>query len=146
MSGLSIYRYIQDVADDVINTYESARPLDIVKSLKRVEFKILPLTDSVNGFYKYISPNRQMIVINENLTEEMFNFTLFHELAHYFLKHKNSLLLNSSFTSNLKEEYQADLYATYMYINYVKKYSHNALDDNFLPVRVNELMHHFIKK
>lgn len=146
MSILSIYRYIQDVADNVINTYGSARPLDIVNSLKRVEFKILPLTDSVNGFYKYISPNRQMIVINENLTEEMFNFTLFHELAHYFLGHKNTLLLNSSFTSNLKEEFQADLYATYMYVNYIKKCSYETLDNSFLPNRVNELMHNFIKK
>ena len=100
---MSIYRYIQNVADNVIDTYDSVRPLDIVKNLKRVEFKVLPLTNSINGFYKYISPNRQMIVINENLSEEMFNFTLFHELAHYFLGHKNTLLLNSSFTSTLKE-------------------------------------------
>lgn len=140
---MSIYRYIQDVADDVINTYESTRPLDIVKSLKRVEFKIVPLTDSVNGFYKYLSPNRQMIVINQNLDEEMFNFTLFHELAHYFLGHKNTMLLNSPITSTRKEEFQADLCATHLYMNYIKKYSFEASDDICLPKRVTELMHHF---
>lgn len=144
MSNLSIYRYIQDVADDVINTYESIRPVDIVKSLKRVEFKILPLTDSVNGFYKYISPNRQMIVINENLNEEMFIFTLFHELAHYFLGHKNTLLLNSSFTSSQKEEFHADLYATYMYLTYKKENSIETLDNSLFPNRVKELIHHFL--
>nr|DAL22396.1 MAG TPA_asm: IrrE protein [Caudoviricetes sp.]DAU43740.1 MAG TPA: IrrE protein [Caudoviricetes sp.] len=144
MDGLSIYRYIQDVADDVINTYESIKPIDIVNSLKRVEFKILPLTNSVNGFYKYISPNKQMIVINENLSKEMFNFTLFHELAHYFLGHKNTLLLNSSVTSMLKEEFQADLYATYMYLNYINNSSYESLNNNYLPNRVKELLHYFL--
>ncbi len=143
MSNLSIYRYIQDVADDVINTYESARPLDIVKSLKRIEFKILPLTDSVNGFYKYLSYNRQMIVVNGDLDEELFNFTLFHELAHYFLGHKNAMLLNSPITSTRKEEFQADLCATYLYMNYIKKYSFETLDEIYLPKRVTELMHYF---
>lgn len=141
---MSIYStYIQNVADNVINTYESAKPLDIVKSLKRVEFKILPLTNSINGFYKYISPNEQMIVINENLSEEMFTFTLFHELGHYFLNHKNSLLLNSSITSTLKEEFQADLYATYMYINYIKKYLDSSCENFYLPPRASELLHYF---
>ena len=140
---MSIYRYIQNVADNVIDTYDSVRPLDIVKNLKRVEFKVLPLTNSINGFYKYISPNRQMIVINENLTEEMFNFTLFHELAHYFLGHKNTLLLNSSFTSTLKEEFQADLYATYMYLHYIEAYTSCSLEEVSLPKRVNELIHYF---
>ena len=144
MDGLSIYRYIQDVADDVINTYESIKPIDIVNSLKRVQFKILPLTNSVNGFYKYISPNKQMIVINENLSKEMFNFTLFHELAHYFLGHKNTLLLNSSVTSMLKEEFQADLYATYMYLNYINNSSYESLNNNYLPNRVKELLHYFL--
>ena len=141
---MSIYRYIQDVADDVINTYESIKPIDIVNSLKRVEFKILPLTNSVNGFYKYISPNKQMIVINENLSKEMFNFTLFHELAHYFLGHKNTLLLNSSVTSMLKEEFQADLYATYMYLIYINNSSYESLNNNYLPNRVKELLHYFL--
>ena len=140
---MSIYRYIQNVADNVIDTYDSVRPLDIVKNLKRVEFKVLPLTTSINGFYKYISPNRQMIVINENLSEEMFNFTLFHELAHYFLGHKNTLLLNSSFTSTLKEEFQADLYATYMYLHYIEAYTSCSLEEVSLPKRVNELIHYF---
>lgn len=141
---MSIYRYIQDVADDVINTYESIKPIDIVNSLKRVEFKILPLTNSVNGFYKYISPNKQMIVINKNLSKEMFNFTLFHELAHYFLGHKNTLLLNSSVTSTLKEEFQADLYATYMYLNYIQNYDFDSFDNVYFPNRVEELMHYFL--
>lgn len=140
---MSIYRYIQNVADNVIDTYDSVRPLDIVKNLKRVEFKVLPLTNSINGFYKYISPNRQMIVINENLSEKMFNFTLFHELAHYFLGHKNTLLLNSSFTSTLKEEFKADLYATYMYLHYIEAYTSCSLEEVSLPKRVNELIHYF---
>ena len=84
-----------------------------------------------------------MIVINENLSEEMFNFTLFHELAHYFLGHKNTLLLNSSFTSTLKEEFQADLYATYMYLHYIEAYTSCSLEEVSLPKRVNELIHYF---
>ncbi|WP_308779596.1 ImmA/IrrE family metallo-endopeptidase [uncultured Clostridium sp.] len=142
---MSIYKYIQDVADNVINTYESIRPIDIVKSLKRVEFKVLPLTSSVNGFYKYISPNRQMIVLNDNLSEDIFIFSLYHELGHYFLNHRKSLLLNSSFTSDIKEEFQADLYATYMYINYIKKHSSDSIEDSYMPKRVTQLMHKFYK-
>lgn len=113
----------------------------IVKNLKRVHFSIEPLSDSVNGFYNYISPNKQMIIINSNLSEEEFNFTLFHELGHYFLGHKDKLLLNSSFTMNLKEEYQADLFATYMYMNY--KDINQSKDICIYPKRISELKEKF---
>ena len=134
--------YIQSIADEVINDYDDLDPIHIVNSLKRVEYNIQPLTKNINGFYKYISPNKQMIVINENLSDEIFNLTLFHELSHYFLKHKNTLLLNSSLTMNLKEEYQADLCATYLYIHYIKK--HKSYDNVIYPKRVCELMQYFI--
>ena len=116
-------------------------PMLIVKNLKRVHFSIEPLSDSVNGFYNYISPNKQMIIINSNLSEEEFNFTLFHELGHYFLGHKDKLLLNSSFTMNLKEEYQADLFATYMYMNY--KDINQSKDICIYPKRISELKEKF---
>ena len=134
--------YIQSVANVVIAEYEDLNPIHIVKSLKRVEFNTQPLTNNINGFYKYISANRQMIVINENLSDEIFNLTLFHELSHYFLKHKNTLLLNSSFTMDLKEEYEADLCATCLYLQYVKK--RLCYKDIVYPERVCELMKHFL--
>lgn len=87
--------YIQSVADKVIDEYDNLDPIYIAKNLKRVEFKLLPLTENINGFYEYRSPNRQLIVVNENLCGEKFYLTLFHELSHYFLEHKNTLLLNS---------------------------------------------------
>lgn len=138
---MSIYRYIQGVADNIINTFDNLNPIKIVESLNRVDFKIIPLTDSVNGFYNYISPNRQAIVINENLIGENFNITLFHELSHYFLGHTNTLLLNSSITSNIKEEYHADLLATCLYLEYVKR--HRDYDEIQYPKRVCELMKYF---
>ncbi|CAG9702678.1 Putative Zn peptidase [Clostridium neonatale] len=141
MNTLSMISYIQSIADEVINDYDNLDPVHIAKSLKRVEFKSLPLTDNINGFYKYISPNRQMIVVNENLCGENFNITLFHELSHYFLGHKNTLLLNSSITRDLKEEYQADLCSTYLYLQYVKK--NRCFEDIVYPKRVYELMEHF---
>ncbi|EKQ50307.1 MULTISPECIES: ImmA/IrrE family metallo-endopeptidase [unclassified Clostridium] len=134
--------YIQSVADGVINDYDDLNPVHIVKSLKRVEYNTQPLTKNINGFYKYISPNKQMIVVNENLSDENFYVTLFHELSHYFLGHQNTLLLNSSLTMNLKEEYQADLCATYLYLKYIKK--HRCCDNITYPKRVCELMQHFI--
>ncbi|WP_297429612.1 ImmA/IrrE family metallo-endopeptidase [Clostridium sp.] len=133
--------YIQSVADEVIIDYDDLDPVHIVKSLKRVEFNTQPLTKNINGFYKYISPNKQMIVINENLNDENFRMTLFHELSHYFLKHKNTLLLNSSLTMHLKEEYEADLCATYLYLEYIKK--HKYYDNIVYPKRVYELMKYF---
>lgn len=138
---MNIVSYIQSIADKVIDKYDNLNPIHIVKSLKRVEFQTAPLTDNINGFYKYISPNRQMIVINENLSNEDFYMTLFHELSHYFLGHKNTLLLNSSFTSKLKEEYQADLFATYLYLHYVKK--HCDAENITYPKRFYELIKYF---
>jgi Zn-dependent peptidase ImmA (M78 family) len=141
VSALSMISYIQGVADEVIADYDDLNPVHIVKSLKKVEYNTQPLTKNINGFYKYISQNRQMIVINENLSNENFCMTLFHELSHYFLKHTNSLLLNSSLTMNLKEEYEADLCATCLYLRYIKKYK--DCDSIIYPQRVYELMKYF---
>lgn len=141
---LSIISYIQSVADEVVKTYdEDLDPEHIVGSLKRVEFSKKPLTNNINGFYKYISPNQQMIVVNENLKSDDFKITLFHELSHYFLKHKNTLLLNSSFTMNIKEEYQAELCGAYLYMSYLKK--HGDSDNMVYPERICNLMSRFNK-
>ncbi|CUU45518.1 Zn-dependent peptidase ImmA (M78 family) [Clostridium beijerinckii] len=138
---MSMISYIKSVADGVINETDDLDPICIVKSLKRVEYNTQPLTKNINGFYKYISPNRQMIVVNENLNIEDSYMTLFHELSHYFLEHKNNLLLNSRLTMHLKEEYEADLCATYLYLAYVKK--HRCCDDIVYPKRVYELIRYF---
>lgn len=138
---MSTVSYIKSIANKVIDEYDNLNPIDIVKSLKRVEFQTLPLTKNINGFYEYISPNKQMIVINENLSGEDFYITLFHELSHYFLEHKNDFLLNASFTSTLKEEYQADLLATYLYLHYIEKRC--DYEDITYPKRVCELMKYF---
>lgn len=132
--------YIQEVADNVISEYDNLNPIYIAKNLKRVQFAIEPLTNNVNGFYKYISPNRQMIVINENLTGEDFYLTLFHELSHYFLGHKNTLLLNSPVLTGIKEEFRADLCGTYLYMQYAKSRDFETI---IYPKRVFELMHYF---
>ncbi|WP_338630871.1 ImmA/IrrE family metallo-endopeptidase [Clostridium baratii] len=141
---MSIIPYIKTLSDDLIKKFDSTNPVELVHQLKRVEFAVQPLSESVNGFFNYISPNKQMIVINSNLSEENFKFTLFHELGHYFLGHKDTLLLNSSYTMNLKKEYQADLFATYMYLNYIQNYDFDSFANVYFPNRVKELMHYFL--
>ncbi len=135
---MSMISYIQSVANGIINKYDDLNPIHIANSLKRVELSFKPLTPNVNGFYKYVSPNIQMIVINEDLYGEELNMTLFHELSHYFLGHTNDILLNCSITRNLKEEYQADLCGTCLYLEYVKK--HKSFEEIVYPKRVYELM------
>lgn len=136
--------YIQSIADEVVKTYdENLDPIHIIKSLKRVEYNIQPLTNNINGFYKYISPNQQMIVVNENLKGDDFKITLFHELSHYFLKHKKALLLNSSYTMNIKEEYQAELCGAYLYMTYLKKHGNN--ENMVYSKRLCDLMSRFNK-
>lgn len=129
--------YIKKLVNKIIEKYD-VNPFNIVNSLKRIEFNAQPLTKNINGFYKYISLNQQIIVINSELNKAEFIFTLCHELGHYFLEHKNTLLLNSSFTMNLKEEYQADLFATYLYYRYVKSFEDNDLF--YYPSRAQELL------
>ena len=138
---MSMISYIQSIADNIINEYDNLDPVYIAKSLKRVEFKLLPLTNNINGFYEYRSPNRQMIVVNENLHGEQFYLTIFHELSHYFLGHTNELLLNCSVTRDIKEEYEADLCGTCLYLQYIKQ--NRSHEDVIYPKRVYELMNHF---
>lgn len=104
-----------------------------------IEFEANNLIEKFINEIGYLDP--MLIVINSNLSEEEFKFTLFHELGHYFLGHKDRLLLNSSFTMNLKEEYHADLFATYMYLNY-RNLSY-LYDEVLLPKRVFELKEKF---
>lgn len=134
-------KYIENLIENLIKEYD-INPFNIVNKLKKIEFNIQPLTQNINGFYKYISLNKQIIVVNSNLNKSNFIFTLCHELGHYFLGHKNTLLLNSSFTMNLKEEYQADLFATYLYYKYMK--STYDSDLFYYPPRAIELMDMFI--
>lgn len=133
--------YIQSVADKIINEHDDLDPIHIANNLRRVELSFKPLTNNVNGLYKYISPNYQMIIINENLSGEELKMTLFHELSHYFLGHTNDTLLNCSITRNLKEEYQADLCGTCLYLQYVKQ--NRSHEDVIYPKRVYELMNNF---
>lgn len=108
----------------MIKKHKTTDPVEIINKYKNITLIYVPLSQNINGYYKYISEKKQLIVINSNLDEQHQQLALFHELGHYKLKHKGRLLLNSPSISNIKEEYEADVFATYCFT------IHNSIDKN----------------
>lgn len=135
--------YIKDTIDKLVKKHNTTNPLEIIKSNKNLTLTFMDLSSNINGLYKYSSEKVQMIIINKNIDEYSKMFTLFHELGHSKLGHRGALLLNSPTTKDLKEEYEADLFATYFFIkhNCIKK---ENIDNIVMPKRAKELAHKFL--
>jgi Zn-dependent peptidase ImmA (M78 family) len=115
-----------------------------VKCLKNVNFEYEKLTKNIKGYYKYISQKKQIIRVDEDLTEYERIYVLWHELAHYFLKHREFSLTNIAYIDKSKNEYEADLFATYSFILQMDITKDN-IDNNIIPNRAEELAQKFLR-
>lgn len=136
---------IKSLSNKIIKKYGTSNPLTLIKGRKNITFNLISLSKNVNGLYTYISEKKQMILINKNLNGAELEFALFHEFAHYILGHRGEILLACTNTSSRKEEYEADLFATYMFLtnNLITK---DNIDDSTLPYRARQLAEKFLWK
>lgn len=139
-----IERYILEATESFIKKHGTGHPEEIVKSIKNIDFAYEPLSNTLNGYYLYLSEKRQIIRVNSNLKTIEKQITLFHELSHHNLKHRGKILLNSAISiNNIKEEYQADLFAIYAFIKH-NNISKENINDYIVPERYRDLLHKFL--
>lgn len=111
---------IQDVVEKVFQQYDITKtPYKFIKVICQNEnISLLPVpnfSDDIEGWIQNID-GQYDILYNENKIEERQNFTLAHELGHYFLQHlKQGSLIDSeeSLTKNNDEkECEANYFAS----------------------------------
>jgi Zn-dependent peptidase ImmA (M78 family) len=135
---------IRGMIDKLIQKQGTSDPDALLLSKKNVTFKYLPMTGNINGMYSYISSKKQILSVNDYLQGFERQYASFHELGHVECKHKGKLLLNCPSINYIKEEYEADLFSTYMMIKHHGITKEN-IDEFVLPRRVSELIHKFLK-
>ncbi|MEG0772874.1 ImmA/IrrE family metallo-endopeptidase [Clostridium sp.] len=139
-----IEKNIEKTVNRLIKKNKTSNPEELIRSMKNVDFAYEPLTENLHGYYFYISEKRQIVRVDEFLNYFSKQYVLFHELAHIISKHRGTILFDCLNTvSNLKEEYEADLIATYMFVRHNEITASNV-DDFVLPKRASELVHKFI--
>jgi Zn-dependent peptidase ImmA (M78 family) len=133
----------KELVRKIIKKFGTSNPNEIVESLKNVDFEYEKLTKNIKGYYKYISEKKQIIRVDEDLTEWERIYVLWHELAHYFLKHREFSLTSMTHINKTKKEYEADLFATYSFILQMDIIKDN-IDNNIIPNRAKELASNFL--
>ena len=107
--------YIENVVNNLKNTYKTSNPFELVNCLD-VTLITVPL-NSVWGMYKYIKRNRT-IFLNSELDDYQKRFVLSHELGHAVLHTKSSCFFTNILTNNkLKKEYEANMFAALLLID-----------------------------
>lgn len=143
MLFLYIEKYVREKADELVKEQHTSDPDALIDSKKSVTFNYVPMNDTINGLYKYISPKKQILAVNDYLQGLERQYAAFHELGHAVFEHKGRLLLNCPGISDIKEEYVADLFATYMVVKHNSITKENV-DEYRLPKRVGELIRKFL--
>lgn len=138
-----IEKCVREKADRLVKKQRTSDPDALLKSKKSITFDYIPMNGIINGLYKYISPKKQILAVNDCLQGLERQYASFHELGHAVFEHKGRLLLNCPGISDIKEEYVADLFATYMVVKHNSITKENV-DEYRLPERVGELIHKFL--
>jgi Zn-dependent peptidase ImmA (M78 family) len=95
MVFLHIEKYVRKKADNLIKAQSTSDPDNLLASNKNITFRYLPMTDSINGMYQYISDKKQILAVNDYLEGLERHYACFHELEHVELEHKRRFLLNA---------------------------------------------------
>jgi Zn-dependent peptidase ImmA (M78 family) len=143
MLFLYIEKLVREKADKLIKKQGTSDPDALLDSKKSLTFSYLPMNDTINGLYKFISKKKQISSVNEYLQGLHRQYACFHELGHVEFKHKGKFLLNCPGVDDIKEEYEADLFATYMVIKHNGITKEN-INEFILPKRVQELAYKFL--
>lgn len=122
----------------------TSNPEQILRGMHNVDFKYEPLSKNINGYYIYLSEKRQIVRVDENLNEKEREYVLFHEIGHCLMKHRGQVLFDSIQTiSTRKEEYEADLLATYLFKVH-NNITRENIDQFIIPERAKKLMQKFL--
>jgi Zn-dependent peptidase ImmA (M78 family) len=127
--------YICQLFKEIERTY-GTNPYDVINSIDfPVNFEDL---GNMCGLYMYISENEQGIIINSKLRGWEEEFTIFHELAHYFLEHRGQYFFNCQYISRRRNEREADLLATLLFLAHkgLDLYNLETFDNIVLPKRI----------
>jgi Zn-dependent peptidase ImmA (M78 family) len=132
------------MADELIKSQGTTNPEELIKSRETVTFQYTSLTDNVGGLYLYLDEDNQLLTVDEALQGYEKQFTLFHELAHNILDHRGDILLSAISIKSRKEEHDANLFATYMFIRHNNITKENV-GDFVLPKTLMLYIDRFLK-
>ena len=135
--------YTIKVVEDLKKKYKTSDPFKLLDCLGIT--LIITSLGSISGMSKYIKRNKT-IFLNNNLNEYERRFVLAHEIGHAVMHTKSSCFFNNTFNNKLKMEYQANMFAAELLIDfkgidtvYLEKYSIKQLAAYFnVPVELIE--------
>lgn len=139
-----IEKRIKEEVEKLMRKHRTKNPEEIISNMRNVDFQYETLSDTLNGYYLYCSEKKQIIRVHDNLSIYDKQYVLFHEIGHCVLKHRGVILLDClQAVSKLKEEYEADLFATYFFI-LLNGINRENINDFTIPARARDLVKKFI--
>lgn len=148
---------IKAKADEVLEKYVPKggvhKKFDIIMSAENIKFKSIITKDNFLGIFTHANNGQSYIMVNDSITNEgRRNFTIAHELGHYFLCHElrngqcfDAVILEDGTAVNVIER-EANYFASCLLMPESKikpaffsllKNSHKAKTKDFLHVNNN---------
>lgn len=109
------------LVNEVIKKYNLAYPLDLLSFIATLGFEIKYVDTGKSDAYTLIYRGKKVILLNKNISlRTRINFTLAHELGHYFIPHhleplyacNANEIISSANLNNHTEEREADIFAS----------------------------------
>ena len=118
---------IRSYVNEVIETYKLIYPIDLYNFVSMLGFNVKHVDTGNSDAYTIINGGEKLILLNKNINlKKRINFTLAHELGHYFIPHHLEPLYACSINeiistknlSNLDIENEADIFASELLMPY----------------------------